>query len=66
MYGSGSGRQTDFANYSVYEVRPPAPARQCGWYWELKKTYESAGPYTYDDAVRRGRNRAAELEKDGA
>lgn len=57
MY-AGTGKQTDFAEFSVYEVKPPAPRSKRGWYWELKSTYESAGPFTYDEAVKAGRERA--------
>lgn len=52
----------DFAEYSVYEVKPIRPGDTGGWCWELHKTYESAGPFTYDEAVRLGAIRAAEVK----
>lgn len=33
------------ARYDVYEVKAPAPEKLRGWYWELKSTFESGGPY---------------------
>lgn len=66
MYGSGR-QQENFEDFSVYEVISPAPDHLRGWYWELKSTYESAGPYTgqgaYHKAVAAGRARTEEVKK---
>ena len=50
--------RTSFDGFNVYEVKAPAPEPKRGWYWELTSTYESAGPYTYEEAVKVGRERA--------
>lgn len=62
MYGSG-GKRTSFPGFEVYEVKAPAPEKLRGWMWELTGTRESAGPYSYDDAVEAGRKRAKEVGK---
>lgn len=61
MYGNGGYRKTNFGDFNVYEVTAPAPEPKRGWYWELTRTYESAGPYSYDEAVSKGRDRAKEV-----
>lgn len=60
MYGSG-GKKTSFDGFEVYEVKDPAPVAKRGWMWELTSTHESAGPYSYQDAVEAGRKRVAEV-----